>query len=154
MARTVAGQPEPVGLIPHDVAPAVGQLDQLRRHQREEAVAQVGDELLGQTPRVTAALDGDGERGQRPAAVGGDEAFHQVVERDLLRRHAAGRDHLVERGQRVPGRAGAHADDRLDGIVGELEAGVGRDPADVRLELLRRRGGGTRGAGCGSGWSG
>ena len=36
------------------VAPAVGQLHQLRRHQREEAVAQVGDELLGQAPGIPA----------------------------------------------------------------------------------------------------
>ena len=139
MARTVAGSPSRLGLIPHDVAAAVGQLHQLRRDQREEPVAQVGDELLGQAPGVTAAVDGDRQRGQRPPGVGGDEALDQVVERDLLRRHPTGRDHLVERGQRVPGRAAAHAEDGLDRIVGQLEAGVGRDPADVRLQLLGRQ---------------
>ena len=131
-------EPQPVRLVPHHVTPAVRELDEVRRNHREEGLAKVGDEVLGQAPRIPPALHRGGESGQRPAGVGLHQAFDEVVEREQLRRDAAGGHHLVERGQRVPRRTGPHVQHGLDGLVGDLQAGVGGHPPDMGLQLLGR----------------
>ena len=70
----------------------------------------------------------------------------------VLGSDAAGGHDLVERRQHVARRPAALAQDGLDGVVADVEPGVGDD---VRADAPRARrwaAGGTRGAACGCGW--
>ena len=89
------------------------------------------DQALGEGAGVATRGRGRGDGGQSPAGVGLDERLDHFVERGAVGRHATGGDDLVEGGQRVARRAAALTQDRLDGVVVDLEAGVGDDPADV-----------------------
>ncbi len=55
---------ERVGLGGDDVEPVARNLHQLGRHQGEEAVAQMADELLGDGTRITPEADRVGDGGQ------------------------------------------------------------------------------------------
>ena len=70
-----------------------GQLHQLGRHQREEAVAQVADDVVGERARVAALLHGHRNNSQRAPGVVLDERFDELVEwGDVERLAPAGRN--------------------------------------------------------------
>ena len=113
------------------VVDLVGQLHELGRHQREEPVAQVPDERLGDRARVVPALTAWAIAVEGPARIVLDQRLDELVERQLVAGVAAGVGDQLERRQRVAGRAGALGDGGVDGGVVDVEPGVGGDPADV-----------------------
>ena len=84
-------------------------LHQLGCHQRQEAVAEVADDLLGQRPRVAALLHGMGNDGERPARIVLDERLDELVERRGLGRLATAGGDQLERRDGVARRAAALA---------------------------------------------
>ena len=129
-----------------------GQLHQLGCHQRQEAVAQVADDVLGERARIAALLHGVRDDRERPAGVVLDERLDELVERRGLGRLATAGGDELERRDRVACRTAALAQHRLHRGVGDLDARVGREPADVLPRARPSAAGGTAGAACGCGW--
>ncbi len=81
------------------------QLHELGCHERQEAVAQVADDLFGQGARIAALEHGMGDDRQCPTRIVFDERFDELVEwRDFGCLATAGGDEL-ERRDRVARRA-------------------------------------------------
>jgi hypothetical protein len=59
-------------------------MHELGRHQRQETVAQVTDDVLGEGARVAALLHRVGDGGQDAAGVGLDQRLDELVERGAL----------------------------------------------------------------------
>ncbi len=76
---------------------------QLGRHQRQEAVAEVAHERLGQRPGLVAGVDGVGHRREGVAGVVGDQRLDELVERQRVAGVAAGVGDQLQRRQRVAG---------------------------------------------------
>ena len=117
----------------------VGQADEVGRHDRQEPVAQLGEQRLGQYAGIAPGVHGGRSTGERPTGIGVDQRFEQVVERLGVGRHTAGRDHLLEGRDGVARRTATEADDRFDGGIVHREPGVGRQPAHVRFQRVGRQ---------------
>ena len=128
----------------------VGRQDhELGRHQRQERVAQVAHQCLGDRPRIAAHRHGVPHRRQCAARIALDQGEHELVEVDHVVDVAAGRDQQLERRQRVAGRAAALDDRGVERGLRQVEPGVVGNPAhvlghrvgreEVELEVLRPR---------------
>ena len=113
IARTIDAAPRRAACDDTSASRCAGQLDELGRHQRQEAVAQVADDLFGQRPRVAALQHGMGDHGERPAGVVFDERLDELVERRGLGVVAAAGGDQLERRDRVARRAATLAQHRL-----------------------------------------
>ena len=131
LART-----QPAGLLGDRDGLGVGERHELGRHQRQEAVAQGPDDVLGERPGITTLMHGVRRGGERPAGVELDQRLDELAEVDCVELVAAGGGHQLERAERVTGRPGPLLECRLDGSVTDLQACVGHHPTDVRLELV------------------
>ena len=115
------------------------QLHELGRHQRQEAVAQVAHDVVGERARIAALLHGERDHRQGAAGVVLDERFDELVERCRLERHATACRHQLQRRHRVASRTATLTEHRLQRSVVELDAGVSGEPADVLLQHLHRQ---------------
>ena len=116
----------------------VGQMVDAGPHAQEEHVAEPGEQRLAEDARVAAGADPVGDRGERGAGVGCDDGVEQRIDRLVALQHTAGRDDLIEGRQGVASRAAALAEDVVDGLLVDVEAGVVGDPCHVLGEDLRR----------------
>ena len=107
------------------------QLHQLGRHQRQEPVAQVAHQLLGDGARVVPGIDEGGHRRERLAGIVGDQRLDELIEAQVLTDVAARTGDQLERRQGVTRRARPLADGGRDGVLADVESGVGGDPAHV-----------------------
>ena len=88
-------------------------LHELGRHQRQEAIAEVTNDLFGQRARVAALQHGVGDDGECSAGVVLDERLDELVERCGLGRFATAGGDELERGDGVAGRTATLAQHRL-----------------------------------------
>ena len=111
-----------------------------RAHGDQEDVAQRASSASPSTRGSRPAAHGgvDGRRGPAPASAAARASTRSSTGIAVVDDAAGGGD-LVERRQRVAGRAAADAHDVLDGVVVEVEAGVGDDLADVVGQHLGRQ---------------
>ena len=129
-------RPELLRLGRHLVDAVLGELHQLGSHQREEPVAEVADQLLGERAGIAAEADRVGHGGEHAPRIVVDHRLDELVEVDHVGDVAARGRHQLERRQRVAGRTAALREDGVDGGVGQLEPGVGGDPPDVLGERV------------------
>ena len=129
---------EPASLGGELVDLVLGQLHQLGRHQRQEPVAQVADQRLGEGAGLVPGVDRGRHGGEGAAGIVLDEGLDELLERKRLAGLGPGAGDQLERRQRVAGRAAALLERGIDGFVAEVEAGVGDHPADVLGQRLRR----------------
>ena len=115
------------------------QLHELGRHQRQEPVAEVAHEGLGQRPRLVAGVDGVGQRGEGVAGVVLDQRLDELVERQGVTGVAAGVGDQLERRQGIARRPGALGDGRVDGRIVDVEPGIGGDPPHVLGQRVGRQ---------------
>ena len=126
-------------LLGHCVRLRVGQRHQLGRHQRQEAVAQVTDDVVGERARVAALMHGVRHTGEGPARVEVDERLDELGEVDGIDLVATRGGDELERAERVARGAAALLERGLDGGFADLQAGIGHHPAHMRLEFVHRQ---------------
>ncbi len=80
-------------------------LHQFRRHQRQEAVAQVADDVVGEGARIATLLRRMGHHGEGPTWVVLDEILDELVEGNRFEGDAPAGRHQFERRHRVARRA-------------------------------------------------
>jgi hypothetical protein len=112
---------------------------ELGRHQRQERVAEVPDDLLGDGARVAAEVDRVGHRGERPARIALDHRDDELVEVDDVAHVAAGGRQQLERRQRVARRPAALHERRVERRLRQLEPGIGGHPLHVLGEGVGRQ---------------
>ena len=83
--------------------------------------------------------DGMGNDGQRSAGIVFDERLDELVERCGLGRFATAGGDELERRDGVARRAATLAKHRLHRCIGDVDAGIGGEPADVLLEHVHRQ---------------
>ncbi|CAB4592135.1 unannotated protein [freshwater metagenome] len=133
------GRTQPSRLLGHHRRTGVGQRDELGSHQRQEAVAQVPDDVLGERTGIATLLDGVGDGGEGTARVELDERLDELAVGHDVDLVAAGGGEQLEGAQRVARRPAALLERGEDAGLADVEAGVGRDPADVLFELVHRQ---------------
>ena len=138
IARTSAAAPSCCDWAATCVDAVLGEQHQLGRHQREEPVAEVADQLLGERARVAAEADRVGHGGEHAARIVVDHRLDELVEVDHVGDVAAGGGHQLERRQRVARRTAALREGGVERRVGQLEPGVGGDPPHVLGERVGR----------------
>ena len=139
MARTSRAGAQARGLLGHDGGLLIGQRHQLGRHQRQEAVAQVPHDVLGEARGIAALLHGERDGGERTTRIELDQRLDELVVLDDVEVVAARRRRQLERAEGVAGRPATLFERAEDGRLADLQAGVGGHPADVRLELVHRQ---------------
>ncbi len=117
-----------------------GSLHQLGRHQRQETVAEVADQVFGERPRVAAqprsrARPSVSARPESRSIIASTNSSRSTTSHHL----AAGGGDQLERRQRVAGRAAAPGEGLLERGLVTLEPGVGGDPAHVLGERVGRQ---------------
>jgi hypothetical protein len=125
------GGAQPLREIGHFGSALRGQLDQLGGHQRQEAVAQVAHDVVGERARVAPLLHRQRHDRERAARVVLDERLDELVERRGLQRLATTAGHQLERGHGVARGAATLAQHGLQRVVGEVDACIAGQPADV-----------------------
>ena len=117
----------------------LGQRHQFGCHQRQEAVAQVANDVLGEPARIAALLHGERDTGERAARVEVDERLDELVVLDDVGVVATRRCRELERAEGVACRAAALLEGAEDGRLADLQTRIGCHPAHVRLELVHRQ---------------
>ncbi len=112
------------------------QLHELGGHQRQEAVAQVPDEILGERARVATLLHAEGHGREHPGGISGLECRDELVDRRAVIDDSTGCGDQLERRQGVAGRSAALAHDGLHHRVIDRDAGLLGDPPHVLGELV------------------
>ena len=115
------------------------QLHQLGCHQRKEAVAEMADDVVGERARVAALLHRQGNDCERATSVVLDERLDELVERRDVQRLAATGGHQLQCGHGVARRATALAQYGLQRIVGDVDARIAGEPANVVLHHVHRQ---------------
>ena len=133
-----AGSTDPPGLVGEPVELMRRQLHELGRHQRQETVAEVADQLLRERARLRSEGDRVGDHGQGAACVAVDHGLDELVEWEVGDAVVSGARHEFERGQRVAGRPATASEHLVDRRVADLEAGIGGNPANVFGERVGR----------------
>ena len=121
------GQADPAGLGGERVALGPGHGDQFGGDQGEEPLAQVVDQVDRELLRAEARGGQVGHGHQRPLDVPLGQGLHHLVEFGQVVVDGVGGRHLVEDRQGVAGRAAAAADGEVEGVVADVEVGVGAD---------------------------
>ena len=104
-------------LLGDDPSALVGELHQFGGHQRQEAVAQVSNNVLGEHAWIAALLHGECQGGESHTGVMGDECFDELVVRQCVGHLATAGSNELERRQRVTRGAPALGKHSLEGIV-------------------------------------
>ncbi len=131
------GEPDPLRLRTHQVAFPAWHLDQVGGDQSQKALTQVVDQVTGQLLRAEA---GRHQSSHRPECLS-DVAFGQCLDdlaelRKIVVDHVGG-CHLVEDGQRVPGRPAPAPDGEVECLVGQWQAGGSPNVGEQAPERLR-----------------
>ena len=123
-------------LLGHHRSLLVGQGHQFGRHQRQEAVAQVADDVFRQAPGIAALLHGERNRGEGTTRIELDQCFDELVELHDVDLVAVGRRRQFQRAERVASRTAALFECAQDGRIADLQASIADHPAHMRLELV------------------
>lgn len=102
-----------------------------------------------QQPRRATRVDGGAHRDEGAARVAVAQGLDQFVEGVAVVGHATGRDHLVQRRERVASGATAGPQHVVARVLVHVEAGVGDDVVD-QPRGRPRAAGAPRSAACGS----
>ena len=133
------GRAEALRLLGEPVEAMRRQLHQFGRHQRQEPVAQVADEVLGQRPRVAARRDGVRHHRERSPGVALDHRLDELVEGEVGDAVVARTRHEFERESVSRADPPPLAQHLLDRCIADLEARIGGNPADVLVERVGRQ---------------
>ena len=131
-----SGSPESLGLVRQRRNIQRRQLDKIRRHDREEPVAEVADEFFGERPRIASETDRPSRHRQRPAGVALDHRFDELAERHRLGTFTTGARDQFESRQCVARRAPTLSENLFDRSIGDDQAGVFGDPTHMLLQRV------------------